>query len=93
MGTIQGVWATQWFTGYWGYGAYGQSPTAMGNGAIDRGMGYNMGHIGNEIHGQWGTGVWTTWVMGPMGNLLPKYQKDAKKMSSQKDGQKMKHLD
>ena len=55
-------------------------------------------HIGNVINGQWGTRVWDTWAMGPMGDLLPKYQKDVKskrcqvvkKMSS---CQKMKHLD
>ena len=34
-----------------------------------------MGHLDN---GQWGTGVWDTWAMGPMGVLLPKYQKDVK---------------
>ena len=32
-----------------------------------------MGHVGNGIHGQWGTGE-----RGPMGDLLPKYQKDVK---------------
>ena len=37
-----------------------------------------IGHVGNGIHGQWGTGVWNTWAMGPMGDLLPKYQKDVK---------------
>ena len=64
-----------------------------------------MGHMRNGIHGQWGTGVWDTWAIGPMGDLLPKYQKDVKlskrcqvvkKMSScQKNVkcQKIKHLD
>ena len=61
-----------------------------------------MGYKGYGPCGQWDTGVW---AMGPMGNLLPKYQKDVKlskrcqvvkKMSScQKDVkcQKIKHLD
>ena len=55
-----------------------------------------MGYMGNGINGQWDTGVW---AMGPMGDLLPKYQKYVKlskrcqvvkKMSNVK---KMKHLD
>ena len=37
-------------------------------------MGYRgMCHMGNGAHGQWGP-----WAMGPMGDLLPKYQKDVK---------------
>ena len=103
----------QWGTGgmrhmgndpHWGYGGTGVWGTwAIGMQGVWGTRG--MGHAGNGIHGQWGTGVWTTWAMGPMGNLLPKYQKDVKlskrcqvvkKMSScQKDVkcQKMKHLD
>ena len=64
----------------------------------------STGGIGYKGYGpceQWDTGVW---AMGPMGDLLPKYQKEVKlskrcqvkKMSScQKDVkcQKMKHLD
>ena len=61
-------------TGGMGYRGMGH----MGN----RGTGVwgtrGMGHVGNGIHGQWGTGVWDTWAMGPMGDLLPKYQKDVK---------------
>ena len=68
--------------GYKGYGSHGQWDTG------------GMGHMGNEAHlgvwvwgtggmgykgygpcGEWDTGVW---AMGPMGNLLPKYQKDVK---------------
>ena len=57
----------------------------MGN--RDTGGTRGTGHIGNGIHGQWGTGVWTTWAMGPMGNLLPKLSKRCqvvKKMSNVK---------
>ena len=53
----------------------------MGNGGTG-GMGHmgnmgtgGMGYKGYGSHGQWGTGVW---VMGPMGNLDPKCQKDVK---------------
>ena len=68
-----------------------------------------MGTWGMGFKGVWatwatrsngmGTGVWATWAMGPMGDLLPKYQKDVKfskrcqvvkKMSNVK---KLKHLD
>ena len=66
--------------GYKGYGPHGQWDTG------------GMGHMGNEAHwGVWGTGgmgykgygpcgQWDTgvWAMGPMSNLLPKYQKDVK---------------
>ena len=27
-----------------------------------------MGYMGNGVHG-----VWDTWAMGPMGDLLPEY--------------------
>ena len=37
-----------------------------------------MGHMGNGIHGQWGTGYEPHGERGPMGNLLPRYQKDVK---------------
>ena len=47
----------------------------IGNGAQGVWGTRGVGHMGNESHGQWGTGVW---AMGPMGNLLPKYQKDVK---------------
>ena len=58
-----------------------------------------MGHMGNGIHRQWGTGVWDIWAMGPMGNLLPKYQKDVKLpkrchvVKKNVKCQKIKHLD
>ena len=32
--------------------------------------------MSNGVHGQWGTGVWATWAMGPMGNFHLKCQKD-----------------
>ena len=70
-----------WVIGHRGYGVQGLWATSA------------MGHMGNGVHGQWGTGVR---VMGPMGNLHPKYQKDVKKMSScQKDVkcQIVKHAD
>ena len=50
-----------------------------------------MGYMGNGVQGYRPHST-----MGPMGDLLPKYQKDVKKMSScQKDVkcQKFKHLD
>ena len=66
----------------------------MGNGSHGQWDTGGMGHMGNEAHwgvwvqgygykgygpcGQWDTGLWTTWAMGPMGDLLPKYQKDVK---------------
>ena len=59
-----------------------------------------MGYKGYGPHRQWVT--WAMgyrsmgkWVMGPMGNLHPKYQKDVKMSSSQKDVkcQIVKHLD
>ena len=97
--------------GYKGYGQYDTGGMGyMGNeahwGYGYRGMGHmgtgGMGYKGYGPCGQWDTGVW---AMGPMGDLLPKSQKDVKlskrcqvvkKMSScQKDVkcQKMKHLD
>ena len=117
----QGVWGTrgmghmgnesdgQWGTGVWGI--WVMRPTG--------GMGYRgMGYMGNRGTGYGVQGVWTTWTMGngiqgygthgergPMGNLLPKYQKDVKlskrcqvvkKMSSCEKNvkcQKIKHLD
>ena len=43
------------------------------------GIGYRgMGYKGYGPCGQWDTGLWATWAMGPMGDLLPKYQKDVK---------------
>ena len=86
---VQGVWAT-WTIGHMGngvpglWGIWAMRPTW--------GMGYRgMGHMGNRgtgvwgtrgmghvDNGQWGTGVWDTWAMGPMGDLLSKYQKDVK---------------
>ena len=42
----------------------------MGNGGTG-----GMGYKGYGPCGQWDTGVW---AMGPMGDLLPKYQKDVK---------------
>ena len=45
----------------------------MGNGSTG-----GMGYKGYGPCGQWDTGVWATWAMGPMGDLLPKYQKDVK---------------
>ena len=79
----QGVWGTRG-VGHMGNGSHGQWDTGgmghMGNRGTG-GMGYKgygpqaMGYMGNGINGQWGTGVW---AMGPMGNLLPKYQKDVK---------------
>ena len=106
---VQGVWTT-WAMVHMGNGVLGvwgiwaMSPTG---GMGYRGMGHmgnrdtgvwgtrGMGHVGNGIHGQWGTGVWTTWAMGPIGNLLPKYQKDVKlsKRCQVVKCQKMKHLD
>ena len=57
----------QWGTGGMGYKGYGQWDTG------------GMGHMGNEAHwGVWVQGVWAMWAMGPMGDLLPKYQKDVK---------------
>ena len=63
----------------------------MGNGSHGQWDTGGMGHMGNEAHwgvwvqgygykgygpcGQWDTGLW---AMGPMGDLLPKYQKDVK---------------
>ena len=47
----------------------------MGTGVWDTG---GMGYKGYGPCGQWDTGVWATWAMGPMGDLLPKYQKDVK---------------
>ena len=57
--------------GHRGYGVQGIGH--MGN----RGTG-GMGYKGYGPCGQWDTGVWATWAMGPMGDLLPKYQKDVK---------------
>ena len=62
---VWGIWAMR-PTGGMGYRGMGH----MGN----RGTG-GMGYKGYGPHRQWGTGVW---AMGPMGNLLPKYQKDVK---------------
>ena len=73
-----------------GYGAYWQWGTG-GMGHMGNGI-QGVWHMGNEAHwgvwdtggmgykgygpcGQWDTGVW---AMGPMGDLLPKYQKDVK---------------
>ena len=72
----QGVWGTRGM-GHMGNGSHGQWDTG------------GMGHMGNEAHwgvwvqgykgygpcGQWDTGLW---AMGPMGDLLPKYQNDVK---------------
>ena len=68
---VQGVWAT-WAMGYRGYGIWAMRPTG---GYGDTG---GMGYKGYGPCGQWDTGVWATWAMGPMGDLLPKYQKDVK---------------
>ena len=43
--------------GVQGYGVYEQWGTG------------GMGHIGNESHGQWGTGVWGIWAMRPTGGI------------------------
>ena len=66
--------------GVQGYGAYQQWGTG------------GMGYKGYGPCGQWDTGVW---AMGPMGDLLPKYQKDVKlsKRCQVVKCQKMKHLD
>ena len=72
----------QWGTGVWGIWA--MRPTG------DIGYKGYEAHVGNR--GTWGNGVqgvWATWAMGymgngvpgergPMGDLLPKYQKDVK---------------
>ena len=61
------VWGT-WAIGAQGYGVQGVWA-----------MGYRgMGPMGNGAQGVWVQGVWDTWAMGPMGDLLPKYQKDVK---------------
>ena len=62
---IQGVWGIWAMRPTGGYGYRG-----MGTGG--------MGYKGYGPCGQWDTGLWATWAMGPMGNLLPKYQKDVK---------------
>ena len=59
---IQGVWGIWAMRPTGGYGYRG-----MGTGG--------MGYKGYGPHGQWDTGLW---AMGPMGDLLPKYQKDVK---------------
>ena len=82
----QGVWGTRGM-GHMGNGSHGQWDTGgmghMGNeahwGYGYRGMGTGgMGYKGYGPCGQWDTGLWATWAMGPMGDLLPKYQKDVK---------------
>ena len=88
---VQGYGAyRQWGTGgmgYKGYGPHGQWDTGgmghMGNeahwGVWVQGYGHRgMGYKGYEPCGQWDTGLWATWAMGPVGDLLPKYQKDVK---------------
>ena len=83
---VQGYGAyQQWGTGGMGYkeyGPHGQWDTGgmghMGNEA-HRGYGYRgMGYNGYGPCGQWDTGLWAIWAMGPVGDLLPKYQKDVK---------------
>ena len=79
---VQGVWGTRG-VGHMGNGSHGQWDTGgighMGN----RGTG-GMGYKGYGPHRQWDTwamgGQWDTgvWAMGPMGDLLPKYQKYVK---------------
>ena len=90
-----------------GYGAYWQWGTRsmghMGNGIQGvwgiwamrptGGYGYRgMGYKGYGPCGQWDTGLW---AMGPVGDLLPKYQKDVElsKRCQVVKCQKMKHLD
>ena len=95
----RGMGSWQWGTGgmgYKGYGPHGQWDTGgmghMGNeahwGYGYRGMGHmGTGGMGYKGCGQWDTGVWATWAMGPMGDLLPKYHKRCqvvKKMSNVK---------
>ena len=63
---IQGVWGIWAMRPTGGYGYRG-----MGTGG--------MGYKGYGPCGQWDTGLW---AMGPMGDLLPKYEKD---VSCQKD--------
>ena len=65
---IQGVWGIRAMRPAGGYGYRGMGH--MGTGG--------MGYKGYGPCGQWDTGVWATWAMGPMGDLLPKYQKDVK---------------
>ena len=82
----------QGYGAYWLWGTRGMGHMAKGShGQWDTG---GMEHMGNEAHWgvwvqgygaqgvwpcrQWDTGVWATWAMGPMGDLLPKYQKDVK---------------
>ena len=77
----------QGYSTYWLWGTRGMGH--MGNGIqgvwgiwamrLTGGYGYRgMGYKGYGPCGQWDTGVWATWAMGPMGDLLPKYQKDVK---------------
>ena len=60
--SVQGVWGTG------GIGHIGHRP--MGNGGTG-----GKRYKGYGSHGQRDTGVW---AMGPMSDLLPKYQKDVK---------------
>ena len=46
-------------------------------GMVHMGTG-GMGYKGYGPCGQRYTGIWATWAMGPMDDLLPKYQKDVK---------------
>ena len=75
----------QWVTWAMGVGVWGIWAMRPTGGMGYRGMGHmgnrgtgGMGYKGYGPCGQWGTGVWATWAMGPMGDLLPKYQKDVK---------------
>ena len=82
-----GVWGL-WAMGHKGYGPHRQWVTwAMGYRGMGHmgneahwGIGYRgMGHMGNR--GTWGMGYkgyGPHGERGPMGNLLPKYQKDVK---------------
>ena len=75
---VQGVWVT-WAMGYGEYGAYGQCFPLGGYGY--RGMGHGgMGHggMGYKGYGPCGQRDTEVWAMGPMSDLLPKYQKDVK---------------
>ena len=74
--------------GHIGNGSHGQWGTG-GMGHMD-----NEAHWGHGVQGVWGTwaighrgmgykgyqpcGQWDTWAMRPIGDLLPKYQKDVK---------------
>ena len=74
----QGVWGTRG-VGHMGNESHGQWDTGGMGHMANRSTG-GMGYKGYGPHRQWDTWAmgYRGMAMGPMGNLLPKYQKDVK---------------